>query len=1006
MLNVQSLNPSACSSSRWKVPELSDLIKEEKLKHHSFPFVALTETWLKSYISDAQLRLPGYTVSRSDRDARIGGGVLLYSHVNIPVSECTKFDDGTCEGIFCKFSTVKTCVAVAYRPPNAPLASFDALLSFFSSCISRVDDDSYDLMITGDYNLPNIDWHTGSLNSMGTSDIQESGQSLLSFMSRHLLSQYVMIPTRGSNTLDLFITNNDRLVTAVQSEPTKLSDHNLVDVMLAWNPLHPEKSAINTFDENSFRSLDFHKADFDVLRSKLKEMDWAELRSSSSFEEFPALCTETLLEICSSCVPLKTPPTGRPKHINALRRKRNRQSARLEALIKSNASPDHIKEVSNKVALLQYDIRCAHIRNLEEKESRAVEKIKCNPKFFYSYAKSLSQIRSSINMLFDNDESIITDTKKMADLLQEQFSSVFSDPDSPDVKDPSFPTPVIEHPQEIEDFEISEEIILSAIKEINADSAPGPDGVPPILLKNCAKELCSPLRIIWEESFERGNVPMFYKETLITPLYKKGDRARAVNYRPVALTSHVIKVYERILRSVMVDYIDRNKLLCDNQHGFRSGRSCLTQLLSHIDDIVKGLIDGADTDAIYLDFAKAFDKVDHRLLLAKMRKLGFHEKLVKWIESFLSDRKQSVVLDGVSSFSAVVLSGVPQGTVLGPLLFIIFINDMKLCVMGSIIRLFADDTRILRHIFSIEDVGALQQDLNCVLEWAKCNNMALNENKFELLVHKHSSQSALFELPFTVLTQTYQVSSGSIILPSESVKDLGVMVSSDLSWKPHICMIAQRATKVAAWVLSAFKTRDKCTMLTLYKSIIRSHLEYCCPLWNSSSKCNIQQLEGVQRSFTSRIDSVQHLDYWQRLRALNLMSLQRRRERYIIIHVWKILNGRCPNDVDIKFLESKRHGKKAVVPSLTKSSSKRNQTLYDNSFAVIGPRLWNTIPPNLHSIEDPEHFKSMLTDFVKSFPDEPPIPGYSGRNGNSLLDWNSTKAEPLLCGRSATLMTR
>ncbi|KAL5249177.1 hypothetical protein ACHWQZ_G018132 [Mnemiopsis leidyi] len=413
-----------------------------------------------------------------------------------------------------------------------------------------------------------------------------------------------------------------------------------------------------------------------------------------------------------------------------------------------------------------------------------------------------------------------------------------------------------------------------------------------------------------------------------------------------------------VTRRGMVDFIDRNKLLCDNQHGFRSGRSCLTQLLSHVDDIVKGLIDGADTDAIYLDFAKAFDKVDHRLLLAKMRKLGFHEKLVKWIESFLSDRKQSVVLDGVSSFSAVVLSGVPQA------------------------------------------------DLNCVLEWAKCNNMALNENKFELLVHKHSSQSALFELPFTVLTQTYQVSSGSIILPSESVKDLGVMVSSDLSWKPHICMIAQRATKVAAWVLSAFKTRDKCTMLTLYKSIIRSHLEYCCPLWNSSSKCNIHQLEGVQRSFTSRIDSVQHLDYWQRLRALNLMSLQRRRERYIIIHVWKILNGRCPNDVDIKFLESKRHGKKAVVPSLTKSSSKRNQTLYDNSFAVIGPRLWNTIPPNLHSIEDPEHFKSMLTDFFKSFPDKPPIPGYSGRNGNSLLDWNSTKAEPLLCGRSATLMTR
>ena len=193
----------------------------------------------------------------------------------------------------------------------------------------------------------------------------------------------------------------------------------------------------------------------------------------------------------------------------------------------------------------------------------------------------------------------------------------------------------------------------------------------------------------------------------------------------------------------MVDFIEKNHLLCGNQHGFRSGRSCLTQLLSHVD----------------LDLAKAFDKVDHRLLLLKMERMGFHENLVKWIESFLSDREQRVVLDGVSSLTAIILSGMPQGTVLGPLLFIIFINDMQLCVTGSIIRFFADDTRILWHIFNMVDTEILQQDLNSVVRRAKCNNMALHEDKFELLVHKHFSQNALDHLPFAILGQTYAIKS-------------------------------------------------------------------------------------------------------------------------------------------------------------------------------------------------------------------------------------------------------
>ena len=136
------------------------------------------------------------------------------------------------------------------------------------------------------------------------------------------------------------------------------------------------------------------------------------------------------------------------------------------------------------------------------------------------------------------------------------------------------------------------------------------------------------------------------------------------------------------------------------------------------------------------------------------------------------------------------------------------------------------------------------------------------------------------------------------------------------------------------------------------------------------------------------------------------MSLQRRRERYLIIHMWRILHEKCPNDIDIQFSETLRHGHRAVVPTITKSSSQRNQALHDYSFAVTGPRLWNVIPPHMHTIEDPLLFKSALTSFVKSFPDEPPVQGYSRRNGNSLLDWSGDKTVSILSGGSTSSMAQ
>ncbi|KAL5264266.1 hypothetical protein ACHWQZ_G005385 [Mnemiopsis leidyi] len=488
------------------------------------------------------------------------------------------------------------------------------------------------------------------------------------------------------------------------------------------------------------------------------------------------------------------------------------------------------------------------------------------------------------------------------------------------------------------------EDIEDAISDIKLDSAPGPDGVPAILLKRCGASLCVPIYMLWSESMSTGVVPHFYKTGYVTPLFKKGSRCEAGNYRPITLTSHVVKVFERVVRKTMMLHLETNDLLSDKQHGFRANRSCLTQMLDHFDDIFEGFTRGEDTDSIYLDYAKAFDKVDLDLLIHKLRRYGFHSRLIEWIKSFLFDRDQVVVLDGIHSDLAKVISGVPQGSVLGPLLFILFINDLEQVVTSSRVSFFADDTRVSKRIGCMNDCYLLQEDLYKILDWSLRNNMKLHEQKFELLNHLHSKNSALSELPFHDETLSYLLSSEVALYPTDKVRDLGVMVSSDLTWSGQIGSMVSNARSKLSWVFSVFRTRDRAVLITLYKSLVRSLLEYCCPLWNPGKVTEIQLIEGVQRTFTSRVSGLENLNYWERLSKLKLMSLQRRRERYIILMMWKILHNVVPNSCDIQFKTTSRHGAVAVIPPLSRASSIHNQSLYDRSFTVMGPKLWNKVP--------------------------------------------------------------
>ncbi len=499
------------------------------------------------------------------------------------------------------------------------------------------------------------------------------------------------------------------------------------------------------------------------------------------------------------------------------------------------------------------------------------------------------------------------------------------------------------------------------------------------MLTACKEQLAEPLTLLWSESFGRGYIPDVLKTQFITPIFKKGDRTDPANYRPVSLTSHVIKTFERVFRKHLVKHLEESVLISDNQHGFRKKRSCMTQLLNHVEQIYQSLNDDHEVDVIYLDFAKAFDKVDHAILLAKLEKYGIQGNCLRWIKEFLLNRKQTVVVEGQKSSFQRVISGVPQGTVLGPILFVIYINDLLSCIQYSKGFSFADDTKLIGAISGEHSVKLLQEDLDTVIEWSDVNNMELHEKKFEVVSYPLNTSKIMRELPFYPLSVEYCTPQGHIISPQDTVRDLGVYVSSNRSWGPHIEKTAQEARKMAAWALSAFRDRSQTVMLTLYKSMVRSKLEYCCPVWNPTSINEIQKLEAVQQSFTKKILGCKDLHYWDRLKKLNLLSLQRRRERYCIVHVWKILNGQAPNDIGFKFQSHQRLGIKAEIPSINKRSQMSVRTDYDKTFRVRAAQLFNLLPTALGSITTLDAFKAGLSRFLEQCPDTPPVPGYTQR---------------------------
>ena len=572
----------------------------------------------------------------------------------------------------------------------------------------------------------------------------------------------------------------------------------------------------------------------------------------------------------------------------------------------------------------------------------------------------------------------------MADILAKQYKSVFSDPIHQSVYVDS--TAHIDH--SIIDIDFTEDEIIDAIDELSNTSSSGPDGLAAILLKKCKKSISKPLFILWRSCLDQGVTPSDLKIAHIIPIHKGGHQGLASNYRPIALTSHIIKVFEKVMRNKLVLYLEENNLFNKSQHGFRQGRSCLSQLLAHYDEILSLLEAGYNVDTIYLDFAKAFDKVDHGIVLEKLSLLGINGKILSWIKSFLLARSQYVLVNGFLSDPCEVTSGVPQGSVIGPLLFLILIGDIDIEVKNSFLSSFADDTRVGKGISDETDSLHLQIDLKAIYKWAKNNNMNFNNTKFELLRYGYISD---------LKQKTCYYDPDGIPIPEkDNIRDLGVIMSNSGAFSEHINRVCQSARDMCSWILRTFKSRSPELMKTTWKSLVLPILDYCSQLWCPTKQGLIKQLESIQQSFTRKIQVDEAMDYWDRLSHFKMYSLQRRRERYRILYVWKILENHVPNissggNSGIKKLHSERNGRTCFIPFLKPSIPVKVQRLREGSLAYHGSQLFNALPKELRNITNCSllSFKHKLDKFLIGIDDQPLVCGYtSGRqaDSNSLID--------------------
>jgi len=948
-----------------KLPDLHYVLYSET----EYDCILITESWLTDGITDSMLDPENrYYVLRYDRQVGRGGGVcaLIKRSFHIVINNLLGLSDGLevlSFDLLDLYSPYR--VIVVYSPPtscannsNAATERMSQLIRCLEHNISRAGV----TVICGDFNCPDIVWDLNHYQlKQGSCDMCQ--KMLCEFAVFNGLNQCTPEPTRSGNLLDLVFINDPLVVSDIAvTSPFSTSDHNSVEV----NFLYTKGTlATSSKDVKETKRFKWELGDYDSMRSYLSQYNWNDLFTYClTVDSLWCAFHKVLDDALDAFVPFvlvsdsQCKKTHRTKYPGYIRNRPTREYPRNIRKLMSRKRllwRSYKKDKSNTTAETLYKNAAREckkaVHDYDLHQEMRVIKANNTGQFFKFINRKLGRSHNIGILAPSSGKSATTDAEK-ADVLNSFFSSVNIADNS---QLPGFGARV---PKRVtkDNVIFTPNVLQKICKKIKPKLTADPSGYPPFLLKQIVPAISGQLCELFQSFISVGQVPMEWKKAIIAPLFKKGISSDPSNYRPISLTSIFSKLMERAIVVDLLSYLRSNNLISKQQHGFISKRSTTTNLIESINDWSLSIENGLHQTIAYVDFAKAFDSVCHSKLIQKLEKYGIKGSLLQWIASFLSDRSHQTRVGNSLSDTAQITSGVIQGSCLGPLLFLLYINDLPdIFDEGITIKLYADDVKLYYRITaeSIDSLSSIQEQLQKLAKWAQDWQLPISYSKCNLInlgckaVKEHKPPLAL---------------GGQTLQCVEHVSDLGVTIDSKLKFSTHVANICCKAHRRANLILRCFMSRDISSLITAFNVYVRPILEYCSVVWNPYLIKDIKAVEKVQKRFTKKLPGMKNMNYYKRLKTLNVESLELRRIRLDLLYTYKILFGLVDvnaNELFIPVYNDNRRGHSFKLFRPTCKSSARF-----NSFSNRVINIWNNLPPDQIDFSSFLKFKKSLNNNI------------------------------------------